>query len=233
MAKLSKRLKKLQSAVDFNKSYSVTEAIKLIKEHSSVKFVETLDVAVALGVDSQKSDQLVRGVSQLPGGTGKTVRVAVFATGDKAKEATEAGADVVGAADLVEEVAKGNINFDKCIATPDMMLLLGKVAKVLGPKGLMPNAKLGSVTVNVKDAVTAAKGGQVEFRAEKGGIVHCGVGKLDFADNVLEENVKALLDSLIKAKPAASKGLYLRRAYLSSTMGFAVRVDLSSVVKVI
>jgi len=233
MAKLSKRLKKLKSAVDFNKSYSVAEAIKLIKEHSSVKFVETLDVAVALGVDSQKSDQLVRGVSQLPGGTGKTVRVAVFATGDKAKEATEAGADVVGAADLVEEVAKGNINFDKCIATPDMMLLLGKVAKVLGPKGLMPNAKLGSVTVNVKDAVTAAKGGQVEFRAEKGGIVHCGVGKLDFADNVLEENVKALLDSLIKAKPAASKGLYLRRAYLSSTMGFAVRVDLSSVVKVI
>ncbi len=231
MKKNTKRIEKLQKNLDTEKLYSLKEAVSLIKANTSVKFDETLDVAINLGIDATKSDQLVRGVVQLPHGNGKSVKIAVFATGAKAQEAKDAGADIVGSDDLVAAIEKGEINFDKCIATPDMMLLLGKVAKILGPKGLMPNAKLGSVTVNIKDAVASAKAGQVEFRAEKGGIVHCGVGKLSFTENALVENLTALFDALAKAKPATSKGVYFRRMSLSSTMGVGLKLDLSSIVK--
>ena len=233
MVRMSKRLKELNASVDRDKVYNIGEAVSLLKSISKVKFDETVDVAINLGIDSQKSDQLVRGVIQLPKGIGKTVRVAVFASGEKAKEAQDAGADVVGSDDLVEQIQKGEINFDKCIATPDMMVLLGKVAKILGPKGLMPNAKLGSVTLNVKDAVNSAKAGQVEFRNERSGIVHCGVGKISFSEEDLVYNIRSLFDAISKAKPAAAKGIYFKKAYISSTMGVSLRVDVGSIVKAI
>lgn len=232
MVKLSKRIKALQSAIDINKVYSIEEAVKILKSNSKVKFPETLDVAVKLGVNPQHSDQIVRGVVQLPHGTGKTVKVAVFAKGEKAEEAKKAGADIVGAEDLVEQIEKGEINFDKCIATPDMMGLLGKVAKVLGPKGLMPNAKLGSVTLNVADAVNSAKAGQVEFRAEKSGIVHCGLGKLNFDESHLVENVKVFFDALNRARPSGAKGVYFVKSTVTSTMGLGLKLDIASVVKI-
>ena len=228
MAKLSKRLAKVNSAIDKNKVYSLEEAVNFLKNNTTVKFDETLDIAVKLGVNPQHSDQLVRGVTILPHGTGKTVAVAVFAKGDKAQEAKDAGADIVGAEDLVEQIEKGEINFEKCIATPDMMAVLGRVAKILGPKGLMPNAKLGSVTVNVKDAVKAAKGGQIEFRVEKTGIIHCGLGKLSFSEVALVENTKVLFEALSKAKPTGAKGSYFVRATLSSTMGVGLKIDIAS-----
>ncbi|MDR0484265.1 MAG: 50S ribosomal protein L1 [Alphaproteobacteria bacterium] len=226
-----KRIRKIKETVDVNKVYAIEEAVKILVANSKLKFPETLDVAVKLGVNPQHSDQIVRGVVQLPNGTGKTLRIAVFARGDKANEAKEAGADIVGAEDLVEQIEKGEINFDKCIATPDMMALLGKVAKILGPKGLMPNAKLGSVTLNVKTAVEAAKAGQVEFRAEKAGIVHAGLGKLNFKEDALIENVKVFFDALAKAKPTGAKGAYFVKASISSTMGVGLKLDLSSVIK--
>ena len=228
MAKLSKRLAKVNSSIDKNKVYSLAEAVSLLKSNSTVKFDETLDVAVKLGVNPQHSDQLVRGVTILPHGTGKTVSVAVFAKGEKAQEAKDAGADIVGAEDLVEQIEKGEINFEKCIATPDMMAVLGRVAKILGPKGLMPNAKLGSVTVNVKDAVKAAKGGQIEFRVEKTGIIHCGLGQLSFSEVALVENTKVLFEALSKAKPTGAKGSYFVKATLSSTMGVGLKIDIAS-----
>lgn len=229
--KEAKRIRKIKDNVDLNKVYSLEEAVKILMANGSQKFAETLDVAVKLGVNPQHSDQIVRGVVQLPNGTGKTARVAVFARGDKAVEAKEAGADIVGSEDLVEAIQKGEINFDKCIATPDMMALLGRVAKILGPKGLMPNAKLGSVTLNIKSAVEAAKAGQVEFRAEKAGIVHGGLGKLNFKEDALIENVKVFFDALAKAKPSGAKGAYFIKANISSTMGVGLKLDLSSIVK--
>ncbi|MCL2567793.1 MAG: 50S ribosomal protein L1 [Alphaproteobacteria bacterium] len=231
MSKEVKRIRKIKESLDTNKVYTIEEAVKVLMANSKLKFPETLDVAVKLGVNPQHSDQIVRGVVQLPHGTGKTVRIAVFARGDKAAEATAAGADVVGAEDLVEAIEKGEINFDKCIATPDMMALLGRVAKILGPKGMMPNAKLGSVTLNIKAAVEASKAGQVEFRAEKAGIVHAGLGKLNFKEDALVENAKVFFDALAKAKPTGAKGAYFVRASLSSTMGVGLKLDLSSVVK--
>ncbi|MDR2007348.1 MAG: 50S ribosomal protein L1 [Alphaproteobacteria bacterium] len=231
MTKEVKRIRKIKESVDTNKVYAIEEAVKILMANSKLKFPETLDVAVKLGVNPQHSDQIVRGVVQLPNGTGKTVKIAVLARGDKAAEAQAAGADIVGAEDLIEIVEKGEINFDKLIATPDMMALLGRVAKILGPKGLMPNAKLGSVTVNVKGAVEAAKAGQVEFRAEKAGIVHAGLGKLNFKEDALIENVKVFFDALAKAKPSGAKGAYFVRASISSTMGVGLKLDLSSVVK--
>ncbi len=231
MAKLSKRIKTLKSKVDTNKSYSLEEAIEILKNNSTVKFDETLDIVVRLGVNPQHSDQLVRGVVQLPHGTGKSIKVAVFAKGDKVQEALDAGADIVGSDDLVAKIEAGEIDFQKCIATPDMMALIGRVAKILGPKGLMPNAKLGSVTVNVKDAISAAKSGQVEFRVEKQGIIHNGVGKLSFSKEALVENAKALIDALQRAKPTAVKGNYFIKAVLTSTMGVGLPIELSGIVK--
>ncbi|MFL1780786.1 50S ribosomal protein L1 [Candidatus Hepatincolaceae symbiont of Richtersius coronifer] len=231
MTKETKRIKKIREAVDFTKTYSVEEAIKILKSNSAVKFDETLDVAVKLGINPQHSDQIVRGVVQLPNGLGKNIRVAVFARGDKAAEALAAGADIVGADDLVDKIQQGEILFDRCIATPDMMALIGKVAKVLGPKGLMPNAKLGTVTLNIKDAVMAAKAGQVEFRAEKTGIIHSGLGKLSFSENALIENIKTFFDALSRAKPSGAKGAYFVKATITSTMGVGLKLDMGSVVK--
>ncbi len=231
MVREVKRIRKIKESLDLNKVYTIEEAVKSLISNSSLKFPETLDVAVKLGVNPQHSDQIVRGVVQLPNGTGKTARVAVFARGDKAQEAKDAGADIVGSEDLVEMIQKGEINFDKCIATPDMMALLGRVAKILGPKGLMPNAKLGSVTLNIKSAVESAKAGQVEFRAEKAGIVHAGLGKLNFKEESLVENVKVFFDALAKAKPSGAKGAYFIKASISSTMGVGLKLDLSSIVK--
>ncbi len=231
MVKDTKRIAKIKSSVDLMKMYPIEEAISIIVDNSKVKFSETMDIAVKLGVNPQHSDQIVRGVVQLPHGTGKVIKIAVFAKGDKAKEAMECGADIVGAEDLVEKIEGGTINFDKCIATPDMMVLLGKVAKILGPKGLMPNAKLGSVTMNIKAAVESAKAGQIEFRAEKAGIVHAGLGKLSFPQASLVENIKVFFDALAKAKPTGAKGTYFLKATISSTMGVGLKLDLSSVIK--
>ncbi len=231
MVKISKRIKSLRSSIDTNKTYQLEEAIKILKTNSTLKFKETLDIAVKLGINPQHSDQIVRGVVNLPNGTGKSVRVAVFAKGEKAQEAKDAGADIVGSDDLVDQISQGVVNFDKCIATPDMMGVLGKVAKVLGPKGLMPNAKLGSVTMNIKDAVNSAKSGQVEFRAEKNGIIHCGLGKLSFDNNLLVENVKVFFDALNRAKPSGAKGVYFVKSTITSTMGLGLKLDLSSVIK--
>ncbi len=231
MAMQGKKIRKIKENLDVNKSYTVEEAVAFLKANKVSKFDETLDVALKLGINPQHSDQIVRGVVQLPHGTGKTVKVAVFARGEKANEAKTAGADIVGAEDLVEAIEKGQIDFDKCIATPDMMGLIGKVAKVLGPKGLMPNAKLGSVTLNIKDAVVAAKAGQIEFRAEKTGIVHAGLGKLSFSDANLVENVKTFFDAINRAKPSGAKGVYMLKATLTSTMGVGLKLDISSVAK--
>ncbi|SFS00438.1 50S ribosomal protein L1 [Sphingomonas jatrophae] len=225
MAKLSKKAKAMAAAVDALKLHGVDEAIGLARTHASSKFDETIEVAVNLGVDPRHADQMVRGVVTLPKGTGKTVRVGVFARGAKADEARAAGADVVGAEDLLETVQGGTIEFDRCIATPDMMGLVGRLGKILGPKGLMPNPKLGTVTMNVAAAVEAAKGGQVEYRVEKAGIIHSGIGKASFPAEDLRANFDALLDALVKAKPSGAKGKYVRKIAVSSTMGPGIKVD--------
>ena len=224
-----KRVKKAYEGIDPNKFYPLTEAVGIIKKNAGAKFDETVEVAVNLGIDTKQSDQVVRGVIDLPNGTGKAVRVAVFAKGAKAEEAKAAGADLVGADDLAEKIQAGQMDFDRCIATPDMMGVVGKLGKVLGPRGLMPNPKLGTVTMNVAEAIKSAKGGQVQYRAEKAGIVHAGVGKASFSEKALIENVKALVDAIAKAKPSGAKGTYIRRVSLSSTMGPGLKLDLSSV----
>ncbi|HSX57327.1 MAG TPA: 50S ribosomal protein L1 [Sphingomonas sp.] len=229
MAKLTKKAKAMATAVDREKLYGIDEAIALAQKNATAKFDETIEVALNLGVDPRHADQMVRGVVTLPAGTGKTVRVGVFAKGAKADEAREAGADVVGAEDLLEIVQGGKIEFDRCIATPDMMGLVGRLGKVLGPKGLMPNPKLGTVTMNVAEAVKAAKGGQVEYRVEKAGIIHSGIGKASFPAEDLRANFDALVDAVVKAKPAGAKGKYLRKVAVSSSMGPGVKVDVAEV----
>ena len=223
MAKLTKKQKTW--AVEADKLYGVDEAIKLAKDNATAKFDETIEIAMNLGVDPRHADQMVRGVVNLPNGTGRTLRVGVFARGAKAEEAKAAGADVVGAEDLVEKVQGGTIDFDRCIATPDMMPLVGRLGKVLGPRGMMPNPKIGTVTMDVAGAVKGAKGGSVEFRVEKAGIVQAGIGKASFSEEKLVENVKALADAVAKAKPAGSKGTYIQRVAVSSTMGPGVKVE--------
>jgi large subunit ribosomal protein L1 len=229
MAKVGKRTTAAREAVDRKKLYALEEAIALVKSNATAKFDETIEIAMNLGVDPRHADQMVRGVVALPNGTGRSVRVAVFARDAKAEEATAAGADIVGAEDLVEEIQKGNINFDRCIATPDMMPLVGRLGKVLGPRNLMPNPKVGTVTPDVKAAVEAAKAGSVEFRVEKAGILHAGVGKASFSEAQLAENIKAFADAVSKAKPSGAKGTFMKRVALSSTMGPGVHIDVSSV----
>jgi len=229
MAK-GKRLKKALEGLDRNRNYGLDGALKLVKLNANSKFDETVEVALNLGVDPRHADQMVRGVVSLPNGTGKTVRVAVFAKGDKADAALAAGADIVGAEDLAERIQGGNIDFDRVIATPDMMAVVGRLGKVLGPRGLMPNPKLGTVTADVAAAVKAVKGGQVEFRVEKAGILQAGVGKASFSEQALRENVKALVDAVVRAKPTGAKGTYLKKAGLSSTMGPGVKVEVASLV---
>ncbi len=228
MAKLSKRQKDERKIVDSNKTYSLDEAVGILKQNAKAKFDETIEVAMNLGVDPRHSDQMVRGVVLLPNGTGKTVRVAVFAKDKKADEARAAGADIVGADDLAEQIQAGVMNFDRVIATPDMMALVGRLGKVLGPRGLMPNPKLGTVTPDVAGAVKAAKGGQVEFRAEKAGIVHGGIGKASFTQEALAQNIRAFADAVIKAKPTGAKGTYVKKVSLTSTMGLGVKIDVAS-----
>jgi len=227
MAKIAKRIAAGREGLDRDKLHTVVEAVKLVKDRATAKFDETIEVAVNLGVDPRHADQMVRGVANLPNGTGRSMRVAVFARGPKADEAKAAGAEVVGAEDLVEQIQGGEINFDKVIATPDMMPLVGRLGKVLGPRGMMPNPKVGTVTMDVTKAVEASKGGAVEFRAEKAGIVHCGVGKASFSEDALTENVRALLEALMKAKPTGAKGQYVKAIALSSTMGPGVKVDVA------
>jgi large subunit ribosomal protein L1 len=229
MAKLSKKNKAMAQAVDALKLHGVDEAIAIARTNATAKFDETIEVALNLGVDPRHADQMVRGVVTLPKGTGKDVRVGVFARGAKADEARAAGAEVVGAEDLLEQVQGGNIDFDRCIATPDMMGLVGRLGKVLGPKGLMPNPKLGTVTMNVGEAVKAAKGGQVEFRVEKAGIIHSGIGKASFPAEDLRANFDAFVDAIVKAKPAGAKGKYLQKVAVSSTMGPGVKVDVAEI----
>lgn len=228
MTALTKKQKVLQSKIDRSKIYSVAEALNLAKECATAKFDESVDIAVSLGIDPRKSDQAVRGSVLLPAGTGKTVRVAVFAQGDKAEDAKAAGADIVGFDDLAAEVKAGNINFDVVIATPDTMRVVGQLGQILGPRGLMPNPKVGTVTMDVTSAVRNAKAGQVQYRADKGGIVHGTIGRASFSVEQLEQNLKALVDALVKAKPASSKGQYLKKISVSSTMGPGVRVDTGS-----
>jgi len=225
MAFHGKRIRAAREGIDPTTLYPLAEAVKMVKSKASAKFDETVEVAINLGVDPRHADQMVRGVCQLPNGSGRTVRVGVFAKGAKADEAKQAGADVVGAEDLVEQVQKGEINFDRCIATPDMMPLVGRLGKILGPRGLMPNPKVGTVTQDVAAAVKAAKGGAVEFRVEKAGIIHAGIGKASFNDAQLVENIKAFADAVQKARPSGAKGTYLQRIAVSSTMGPGVRVD--------
>ena len=229
MTKLTKKSKALAATVEPLKLYPVDEALSLVKANATAKFDETIEVAVNLNVDPRHADQMVRGMVTLPKGTGKTVRVGVFARGPKAEEALAAGADVVGAEDLLEIVQGGTIDFDRCIATPDMMGLVGRLGKVLGPKGLMPNPKLGTVTPNVAEAVKAAKGGQVEYRVEKAGIIHGGIGKLSFSNEALRANFDAFVDAVVKAKPAGAKGKYVRKIGLSSSMGPGIKVDVAEV----
>jgi len=229
MAQDGKRIRSAREGVDRTKTYALDEAVRLIKERATAKFDETVELAMNLGVDPRHADQMVRGVCNLPNGSGRTVRVAVFARGAKADEARAAGADIVGAEDLVETVQGGTIEFDRCIATPDMMPLVGRLGKVLGPRGLMPNPKVGTVSMDVAGAVRAAKGGAVEFRVEKAGIVHAGIGKVSFEPAKLAENIRAFADAVAKAKPAGAKGTYIQRIALSSTMGPGVKVDPASV----
>ena len=226
---IGKRGKKARQGIDRNAFYNVEKAVEMIKTGATAKFDETIEVAMNLGIDPRQSDQNVRGVVQLPHGTGKSLRVAVFAKGDKAKQAKDAGADVVGDADLAEKVQAGQIDFDRCIATPDMMAVVGRLGKVLGPRGLMPNPKLGTVTNDIAEAVKAAKGGQVEFRAEKAGLVHAGVGKASFTKEALIDNVKAFVGAVAKAKPSGAKGSYIKKVSLSSTMGPGLKLELASV----
>jgi large subunit ribosomal protein L1 len=228
MAKLGKRTKTAEAAFAGKSNVSVEEAVKLIKSAASAKFDETLEIAMNLGVDPRHADQMVRGVVQLPNGTGKVVRVAVFARGAKADEAKAAGADIVGAEDLLEIIQGGKIEFDRCIATPDMMPLVGRLGKILGPRNLMPNPKVGTVTMDVKAAVDAAKGGEVQFKVEKAGVIHAGIGKVSFTEDKLAQNVRAFVEAVSKAKPAGAKGAYVKKVSLASTMGPGVAVDLSS-----
>ena len=228
MAKVGKRIRTLREGIDRDKLYTLEDAVKLVKERAVAKFDETVEVALNLGVDPRHADQMVRGVVNLPNGSGRTVRVAVFARGEKADQASAAGADVVGAEDLVEQVQKGEINFDRCIATPDMMPLVGRLGKILGPRGMMPNPKVGTVTADVAQAVKDAKGGAVEFRVEKAGIIHAGVGKASFSNDALLENIRALADAVTRAKPSGAKGTYLKRIAVASTQGPGVKVDPAS-----
>ena len=228
MAHDGKRIREARKEIERTKLYGLEEALTLVKSRAKAKFDETIEIAMNLGVDPKHADQMVRGVVNLPNGTGRTLKVAVFAKGDKAEEARKAGADIVGAEDLVEIVQKGTIDFDRCIATPDMMGLVGRLGKVLGPRGLMPNPKVGTVTPNVAQAVKDAKGGAVEFRVEKAGIVQAGVGKASFSEKALAENVRAFFDAVSKAKPAGSKGTYIKRVAISSTMGPGVKIEPSS-----
>ncbi len=228
MAHVGKRIVKAREGIDRIKLYAVGEAISMVKSRAVAKFDETVEIAMNLGVDPKHADQMVRGVVNLPNGTGRTVRVAVFARGAKADEATAAGADVVGAEDLVAAIQGGTIDFDRCVATPDMMPLVGRLGKVLGPRGLMPNPKVGTVTMDIKSAVFASKGGAVEFRVEKAGIIQGSVGKASFEDGKLIENIKAFVDAVTKAKPQGAKGTYIQRVAVSSTMGPGVKVDLST-----
>lgn len=230
MAKLSKRAKAIREKVDAEKQYDIQEAFSLLKELSTVKFAESVDVAVNLGVDPRKSDQVVRGSSVLPNGTGKTVRVAVFAQGEQAEAAKAAGADQVGFEELAESIKAGNMDFDVVIAAPDAMRVVGALGTILGPRGLMPNPKVGTVTPNVAEAVTNAKAGQVRYRADKGGIVHCTLGKATFEPQALQENLQMLLNDLVKAKPSAAKGIYMQKVTVSTTMGPGLTIDHSSLV---
>ncbi|WP_089175035.1 50S ribosomal protein L1 [Bosea sp. AS-1] len=229
MAHVGKRVVNGREGIDRTKLYSLDQAVSLVKERANAKFDETVEIAMNLGVDPRHADQMVRGVCNLPNGSGRTLRVAVFARGAKADEAKAAGADIVGAEELVETVQKGEINFDRCIATPDMMGLVGRLGKVLGPRGLMPNPRVGTVTMDVTAAVAASKGGSVEFRVEKAGIVHAAVGKASFSAEKLSENIKAFVDSVSKAKPAGAKGTYIQRVAISSTMGPGVKVEPNTV----
>jgi large subunit ribosomal protein L1 len=228
MAKLGKRAKAMLEGLDLKAHYTIDDAVKILKERSKVKFDETVEVSINLGVDPRHADQMVRGVIGLPNGTGKTVRVAVFARGDNAEKAIVAGAELVGAEDLMERIQKGEMDFDRCIATPDMMAVVGRLGKVLGPRGLMPNPKLGTVTQDVEAAVKAAKGGQVEYRVEKTGIIHCGVGKISFDEKAIAENVRTLVGAVVKAKPAGVKGTYFKSMALTSTMGPGLKIDTAS-----
>jgi large subunit ribosomal protein L1 len=231
MARQGKRLRTAYESVDREAVYGLDEAIEAIKASATAKFDETIEVAINLGVDPRHADQMVRGVVNLPHGTGKSVRVAVFAKGEKAAEAQAAGADIVGAEDLMQKIQGGEIDFDRCIATPDMMAIVGRLGKILGPRGLMPNPKLGSVTQDVATAVRSAKAGQVEFRVEKAGIVHGGVGKASFRPDALAENIRTFVDAIVKAKPSGAKGTYLKKISLSSTMGPGVKLSVASVVQ--
>ncbi|MFV0431767.1 MAG: 50S ribosomal protein L1 [Alphaproteobacteria bacterium] len=230
MAKLTKRQKQFAD-IDHLKIYDLNEAVKILKDQPALKFDQTIEVSMNLGVDPRHADQMVRGSVAMPNGTGKTVRVAVFARDDKAEEAKAAGADIVGAEELAEEIQKGEINFDRCIATPDMMGVVGRLGKVLGPRNLMPNPRLGTVTADVKAAVEASKAGQVEYRVEKQGIVHAGVGKLSFDAKAIEENIKAFVGAVVKAKPSGAKGTYVQAVALSSTMGPGIKVSLASIIE--
>ena len=226
---ISKRFKKAAEGVDSTKAYAVEEAVKLVKARATAKFDETIELAINLGVDPRHADQMVRGVVALPNGTGRSLRVAVFAKGAKAEEAKKAGADIVGAEDLAETVNKGEVNFDRCIATPDMMGVVGRLGKVLGPRGMMPNPKVGTVTMDVTQAIKDAKGGAVEFRVEKAGVVQAGVGKASFTEDAIVQNVKTFVDSVMKARPQGAKGTYMKKISISSTMGPGVKIALGSV----
>ena len=230
MARTGKRLKAARESIDRETLYPVREAVRLVKAAAGARFDETIEVAVGLGVDPRHADQMVRGVVALPNGTGKSVRVAVFAKGDKAEEATAAGADTVGAEDLAEKVANGDIGFDRCIAAPDMMPVVGRLGKILGPRGLMPNPKLGTVTNDVAGAVRAVKGGQVEFRVEKAGIVHAGIGKASFGEDQLVANLRAFVDAVNRAKPSGAKGTYLKKVAVSTSMGPGAKIEVASAV---
>jgi large subunit ribosomal protein L1 len=226
---MAKRIEKAREGIDVKKLYALDEAVKLVKGRATAKFDETIEVAIALGVDPRHADQMVRGVVALPNGSGRTVRVCVFARGEKAEQALAAGADVVGAEDLAETLQAGKVDFDRCIATPDMMPLVGRLGKVLGPRGLMPNPKVGTVTPDVAEAVKAAKGGSIEFRVEKAGLVQAGVGKASFTEEQILGNIRALVDAVQKAKPAGAKGTYIKKIAISSTMGPGVKVETQSV----
>jgi large subunit ribosomal protein L1 len=226
--KVAKRLQPARNAIDRDKNYAISEAVALVKTYAKTKFDETVDISVNLGVDPRHSDQQVRGMVAMPNGLGKTVKVAVFARGDKAAAAVEAGADIVGAEDLAEKMQKGDLNYDRVIATPDMMVLVGKLGKVLGPRGLMPNPKLGTVTPNVAEAVKKAKSGEVEFRVEKAGILHAGIGKASFSADALVENIRAFMSAVTKSKPSGAKGTFIKKVTISSTMGAGIKVDIAS-----
>lgn len=229
MAKAGKRFRNAKEGIDPKQTYAVSDAVKMVKERAKAKFDETVEVAINLGVDPRHADQMVRGVVNLPAGTGRTVRVAVFARDAKAEEAKAAGADIVGAEDLAEKIQKGDIDFDRCIATPDMMPVVGRLGKILGPRGMMPNPRVGTVTADVAEAIKSAKGGAVEFRVEKAGVIHAGIGKASFTEDQIEENVRAFIGAVMKARPEGSKGAYMKKVAVSSTMGPGIRLDLSSV----